>query len=694
MSTTNYRRYVENTLKLAKSITIKNNTSVSKVNEYLKLIGFKISDDPSTWKFNMNMAGMYHQKDQPMSITSLDTLEQIDFTKENLANHIVTKTNYYPGSNFYKDLVTRFPEQELLIRGIINPVPIERVIEAQDYEILHVDDTLVESNEVDLLPLLQEQLYGYRDRWLNPAYNLTDELYLAAHLGVMYTHLPIWIMNIRLSKVKTTQAHSFHIREYLKSHGKLDKYIEYLSKAQMLFLYRNVLYLEKNAGRSETFEWLIDKIMSDRGLGIAKYTLNHKVDELVENLRPDVILMREGINQFHRSSRLEAHTLEETLVKQRPAAKSNMPKEEKMLVEGFRHMQNSKRSKLSTKIIESSVIDWAQSGVVLKPDFLFYHWLYYASTGRYSTIVRTTHPRTNAQIDLNTKDAFIVYMYCFNKSLGVTLTDMPKFVAKGIRRSPTPSFDELRRVVNSKYVSDDIIRHASNQVISEAPIVTPYNFIMTIGELYKQFAEHREVYSLQEHHIGRGQVQALMDHLYMETEVELLDQLMTYQDYFKAKGYDFNDMLNVEYSTLADDILDKVTGSNLSGSFSIGDVQRAMLGILSQMSSYTVQYLSEVNDEPIVFWDWPSIRAGDTYSSSNIYQKTKVLSRNFNSLKAGGVHTVKFDTHKHLSQKFNFKGEISINMELAKPVRVVSKRVDYLRVETSNVRVLNVVDVE
>ena len=94
------------------------------MNEWVrKLTGVDQSRVSSkNWKYYLNVSGQYHAVDTMMKVTSLDTLETIDFTVANLKIHTATAKAYRPPSRYYYSLVNNYPDQISLINSILNPL--------------------------------------------------------------------------------------------------------------------------------------------------------------------------------------------------------------------------------------------------------------------------------------------------------------------------------------------------------------------------------------------------------------------------------------------------------------------------------------------------------------------------------------------------------------------------------------------
>lgn len=389
----------------------------------------------------------YNANNGKMIIKSLDTLEDIEFTKENLLAeyavdarliHSATHDAYYPGSTYFDELVRRYPEQEILIKGIISPVNIDDAIAAKDHQILLYDKLLVEENEISLIGNIQSWINRYFIRWNVPAYSYIDELYVPAHLGIMWLNMPMVIINLRLAACKTHEVHSYHIRQYLASHNKLDKYYDYMTKKQQLFLYRNIRFIQRNSGKEQTFGKLMDKMLTDRTIPLNAWNLNHNVKQIGEKVHPllpendEVYLtastevLFESLNGLNSDIYKKTNTVLDVLLKQAPLAKDNPENivPAKDYTEWY--FENSQYSNLKTKTLESNMIDYTEAQPYKFSDIVLNHWLYLGwkegadERPKYNAAITIKHPNTGDDLNLTTLDAFILFLYAFNKSTGNT----------------------------------------------------------------------------------------------------------------------------------------------------------------------------------------------------------------------------------------------------------------------------------
>lgn len=613
MSKAQYDIYVTKVMTLARTLVIKSQATVDTINATLIQYGWDVSGDPATWKYYLNLAGEYHPIDIPMSIISLDTLQTIDFTKANLAQHTATYREYSDStSRFYLDLVSRYPKQEMLIRGILNPVDIQTAINAEDGTILWFDPTLVEDNEENLISGLEAWVKRFRARWDVADYGLVDDLYAASHLGVMYMNIPIVIMNLRLANCHTRFAHSFHIREFLSSHGALDTYVDNLTKKQMLWLYRNIRYLQRNAGKQETFNTLVSHLLTERGLPLAAWSMRHNLANMPNNLLPDVEFVREAINYDTPSQGIDTRTVTELLDAELEVAKGNARVEADATVQINDEMQQSLQDRLNTKVLESTVVDLTDATPYTFSDCLLNHWLYLSQIGLYTAVITVDNPHTGGTYTFSVHEAFIVWLYAINKSYGFTLTTIPEIVAFHVRRIPTPARSELQGIVDATLVSSAVIDAAYQNL----PLITPYisteSFYQAAQAIHQKELDHRFLYATQEHFVTRGLVEQMVGRFYCDYPCDL-DPGVTYADWFQSRGLDVPTLTELEAGLLATQILSVATGANLNVSQSLKDMQTAMLRLMAQLSSYSVQFLQSINTNAIKVVDGPIIRVGDEH---------------------------------------------------------------------------------
>lgn len=619
MSQNYYKLYIDSTLDLAETLVIKSEESAIAINDYLKLLHGSDSVnmyDQSSWKYYKNICGLYHFTDEPIYITSLDTLEKITFTKDNLKIHRATAKAYQYGLRYYRELVSIYPDKEQLILGILYPADMNTAIEAEDGIILSYKTDLIESNEISLIEKLNRWINVYKIRWHNPQFGVTDNLYSAAHLGIMYLNLVPVILNLRLAACKTNEAHSYHIRQYLASHGMLDLYLDQMTKKQALFFYRNITYIERNNGKREIFDWLVNALMTERGLPIAEFTMKHNEGVMPDALYPEITFKKKLINSGVNNEERISYTLDDLFDKEEPLVLGNKSFIEENQVNIKNKFENSLSSVVATKVLESSVIDYTDATPYTFQDIVLNHWLFLSSNNLYKTFISFKNPRTGERHSLQCGDAFIYMMYIYTKALGVNIVNIPSFLATRVQRIPTPTLEELIKVADINYIDKSIVE----ELISLQPIIdnsiSVDAFYEQAREIYNVNQQQLRFVSNQEHQYKRAMLSNVISQFYSDNIIHFENEGMNYIDWLSSKYLPIVDFNINESLDLFKDIFENATGSNLNTTLSIGNVQKAMLGILSKLSSYSIQFISELNVSNIKVLNWAAIRAGEIKSLS------------------------------------------------------------------------------
>lgn len=274
-------KYNTNNINLAKSINFKFFDLALHMNRYLKAQGYKVSSDKKTWKYFLNLSGQKHPSNKEVLVTIIELGVQKPLTKEILDNYSYTRTELLKYENLYTNLINTYPNELLYINGCITPVDIEKAIEAKDGVILSYNKTLIEDNEYNLIPELQKYIQGFLNRWHIKEYSITDELYTASVLSIIYANLPNKINNIRLNNIFTNKVHSFHLENYFGSKLNILEEISNLNNKSKYWLYKNIQTLINNVGQNQTLDNIINNILNENQIGLGTYKLRKPNNELI-----------------------------------------------------------------------------------------------------------------------------------------------------------------------------------------------------------------------------------------------------------------------------------------------------------------------------------------------------------------------------------------------------------------------------
>jgi hypothetical protein len=152
---------------------------------------------------------------------------------------------------------------------------------------------------------LEKWIKNYLARWLVKDYIVYNDRYLVTVLGDIYSKLPGKIMQIRLNYCHTDYVHSYHIKQFLDSNLYLGKYVPYMSRRTMMFLYRNIRWILRNVGKKHVFDLLVDRILTEQNIPLTEHHLIRTVglasdiiegDNYPNDPYPDIKVLPRSIN--------------------------------------------------------------------------------------------------------------------------------------------------------------------------------------------------------------------------------------------------------------------------------------------------------------------------------------------------------------------------------------------------------------
>lgn len=637
MTDNKHQLYVDSIFNLAETVCVKFEDAAIALNTSVRLQnGYGAVNDSElhSWKYYQNISGQYHVTDEPLLVNSLDVPEQIVFSKQNLIIHSTTRKAYEYGSRYYRELVIQYPEQELLILGILYPCDIEKAITARDGTFLSYPAGLIESNEYTLIAKLQEWAYAYLDRWVNRQYTISDDLYAATYIGQFYLHLVQAVFSLRLQACRTNEAHSFHVQQYLASHNMLDVYLSELTKDQAMFLYRNIRYIQRHAGKRDTMEWLVENLLTRRSLPMYEYSMRHNIshmkrDELGQDdtMLPEVYFKRKPINAPASAVTKANYSLTQVLDKIEPLTGGNAKYRDRFEQEMQDTLAYSPSSTVATKILESSVIDYSDAVAYPLESILFNHWLCWAATGRYEATVVLSIPRNGTSIRVYAADAVALFAYAMTRATapdaGAQISKIPQIRVSRVIRTSGVTRADLKRVVGNNRLSSSELDEIYATRVSVGTLSSIDAFYDKCLQIYEASALQYAIYSSKENQHAHGQAKLAVSRLYIDqvTSISSEDTAtgMVYADWLALKGLNFDDFTKQEFFELATSIVFNATGAATHPHSSLARVQRAMLSLFGALSSYSIELIADINLSAVRVVPHPALRIGDSIKIEKIH---------------------------------------------------------------------------
>lgn len=597
-----YQIYVDGCINLARSIVVKSTHTAEMVNLSIDTFGNPnnyLKHDPTTWKYYLNICGEYFPDDTRMTVVSLDTLETIVFSKANLAVHRATAKAYAFGTTYYKELVSRYPNQEQLIRGILYPARMDEAIDAKDGTILAYPSEFVESTEYGFIDKLQAWIYGFHERWANVQFRNTDNLYEATMLGIMFAQMVPEILNIRLSFCKTYAAHSYHVKQYLSGHSYLEPYLPYLTREQMMFFYRNIKYIEAHAGKNSNFDILMEQLFTKRKLPLAHFKMHHSSENMPEQLKNLVRFRRLPLNTPTNNDGVDYYSLDQVLDLEDQILPGNLKYRDEEEPRIISEMERSLSSVVATKVLESKVVDYKDSEVYTRTDTLLNHWAYLSNRGLYQAYVQFTIPVNGMQISISAKDAFAFYAYAYCRGLGMKIDYLPRVVCNHVQRIPKPSIADMRSVTS--LVSDKWLQEVHSNMPSVSAMISVASFYEHCNELFIAANGQRKFASAEEGISARAQKHAAYLRLWSDEVIDLAEYPgQSYADWFADRNISVKEYTDANLAEIAREIMTQAIGLELAEVITLEDIQNAMSRMFMQLSSYSIQIAATINDGPVM----------------------------------------------------------------------------------------------
>lgn len=626
MAFTTQALYIEQVIQLARSVVIKLDAVAEVMNKYLVSIGETVdANDPTSWIYYRHLAGMYHPTDKMMKITSLDTLEEIDFTYDNLRFHRATYNAYFSKGDFYKALVAKYPEQVDLIDGILNPVDIKTAINVPNFTLVAFDSSLVNANETNLIPKLQDFITGFSDTWYNHNYCYLFDEYPAVFMNTLNSFIPGEIMNIRKFNTRTEFVHDYHLWAYLASHQRIDKYRDYLTREQALWLYRNINYLEAHPGWDHSFTELIEWLLTKRNIPLTEFELTHNLEHIQDNISPDTEIVKRALNRpAYSSAGPKKETIEATLAKEIPLAPANTDYYAEQIVSVPERFKLSPFSSLNTKVLESDMVDRSDAQPVHYITTVFNEWIYLAATDRYTTNITLSNPFTSEVLSMTVKEAVIVWLYCLHRMLDVEIDVVPTILTHDVMRPIAPKYTELRDMSPKMYISEEMILAVLEEFVPQGKIISVEKFQEVVTNIHNARSRLRYLYATQESHHIRGHLENVTRRMFQEYRCSLVKETTYYSDFFHQKGWKMDTMTALQYQDFANQIFILSTGLDLKQINSVRAIQQAMIQLLQQLSSYSIQFLSRITDSSVTVLDRPVVRVGDVSNDASFKARMKL----------------------------------------------------------------------
>lgn len=606
--------YLKNTVKLVKSFTIKHDDIAIHINnELIKLYGTSIlgndPSDKSKWKYYMNICGLYHPIDNPIKITIIETGTVKDLSKELLIEYPTTRDELLKHDVFYEDLLNNYPNDELLIKGIMYELDMEFVLSMENGYLLSYSRFYVEEQEGNLIQELSKYSINYFKRWHIREYGIVDNLYLASLLGTLYTKLVLKVINIRYSNIMTSNVHSFHIYEFFRSHFDVDTTV--LNKSTRFWLYKNMKYIRKHMGSNQTLNTIIEKILTNNGIGIAEIELINTLPSIQLLDLDDVTkpLYDKKTNDFVSKVRNKYYFISDsdnlTSYQQLYLQFNRNLVENDLVIHDTRDIENKYLPKLDYNILhrqktKTFKIKINKSHVVIQETsmkLLLDNWTYLALNDKFRAIKKFIDPNTGIVYNITPKQGLYMVYKLLSKMNNV---DNP--IIKGYTSNFTLHNNITLEELTNNLLRNDVIETIATKFYDSIPKVMTY----VDGNGFNSYIKELTTFRSMMWNVGTNttdmllmsDIQVMYKRLHKRVYIDFntdktIDELITGENMYYTLTEDY------DYRTVIIMLFDLFTGYKIIDN-DIENTINKYIDITKKLSSYTVQFISDVNDLNIV----------------------------------------------------------------------------------------------
>lgn len=603
-------QYISTNIDLIKSLIIKSEHNAVLLNNYInakyiestgyveRTYGLVVhSEDMTQWKYYMNLNGEYHFDDletlggMPL-ITSLDTKELIEYKKEILIDHPITLLEYKRKNKLFNDISAKL-NNPLLANGVINPIDYSISLNSDDWSILGYDNSLIETQESSVIIRLQSFINDFTDRWFMDQFQDTDPLFMASFFSLLLSNLVTELLNIRTRNEGTDETHSFFLEQYLASHQGLDKFIPYLTFKQKMFLYRNIRYIERNAGSVYIFKKLLSRILTERNIPLSEYNIrqlsNMNMDKTIKNK-----ITRNNINYLNNNELLSDLTLTNLNTSLKQEDNDNAfwlsANENQEIIK----TNNLSNNTVKTKILESSMIDFSNNMNIKLFTVAFKEWCSLSNKGIYNPVIGFIDPVSNDLKSLNAKDCFIYFMYLLNYLCGYDGNMALPYFNYRSRKVSLPGLTGLTKYDRNK--SDKFIE-ISKRLLNEMPVL---NNLALVSNFYDYSTK------LYDYEINVWAIISNINNIDTFTDIKY-----AIADFYESEVIDFNisDMMKwrkdrgLSIANYDENSIEKLltniyvaaTGLNITSGSIVTQNQRALIELFKQLSSYSIKIINDNN---------------------------------------------------------------------------------------------------
>lgn len=630
----------KNILLLSKSIRIKFNLYARYTNEILDINHDSAvsNTDITELKYYMNLCGIKHHTNNDVKIKIIETGENISLSIKSLEENRYTRNELLKNGSMYDELLDTYPEDVDYIIGCLYPTDMETIRKAKDGDVLVYNPAYIEDNE-NIIESLESFIKNVMDRWLVKSYVITDDAFIIAFMGVLYSNIPGAINNIRLDNIKTNRVNSYYLEQYFNSSHYLWKDVKYLNKESIYWLYNNLDYIMKHIGKNKALFKLVDNVFEKNNVGIGSYNLKQSLPEVTDNgmsyLPFDTdrnLIVTKGLNKSYTSSEdktLSIETITELqLVESDPLQgliDNQSEKSEYISANIIEDLKNNNTNIEKTKILDIFVKDMYMIDSDSLLDTTINHLIYLVANNLYTGLVDYSDPNSNNTTSKPKLGSTIEYTepnstqsYTLTPYTGVLMLIALLMKLSGKEDTPLTHItyhkilsnghdvEELLENMFPDEYSDKLIRHLESiRPVTNEKMQTP----LDMSEYINRITDFNKVTWILDSNSGNTMISTNIKHYLEKTtfngKLVLSDEPKTIDELLKEHGITYT--IKNSYDLVAS-IRNLLYGFTMTKVDEYEELRLSMIAyknIIDKLTSYTTQVINNIDnvDNTVMLYD-------------------------------------------------------------------------------------------
>lgn len=653
-------RYQTESLALADSTVIFHSIVAQGINRDLQAKGFEIGHDPQTHKYQMNLCGLYHEADHrevaainggnpymqvwvPVDGVSTTMSLDLDLLNDPLYGELV-RLQYQFGSSNFELLRDSYPNQQELLFGLLFPLDMSTVLDAQDGDVLacggyirkvengrvvyryragSTQSTLLYANETTLIQDLERWVKNMMFRWFVDGYGFIQSMYTTSFHAMLYSLMPARLDHMRLKRCGSAEVHPYHMRAKLDSVAGIGYVVDAFDLSTSYYLYRNAYALNARKGNESTLLDLVDQVAVRERMPLVGYEFKHFPDTTDEEGRVVKRLSRMSLNQA--LSGYAPHYIDLPVLMNNQISGFGL-NPDPANIEERAHRYNSNNA--LTKHLMTAVGMDGLSSPFTAHEILIGMWIHGVCEGRITNTIFIEHPHSGKTIALSAKQGLALAYYTFSYLMtGTVAQTVPRFIIDWL-----PKSGQLSRMGTSgfktleEYQADFPKIEASVLPLLRMGSEIPYQHV-TADSLYQaaQLA-YKDLERRYRHTtntsdgIERGQRQQMMRQMYWHG-VEVVfpaSETLSEAGLSRATGIDLTSMSTPSVIAWLEKLIQLCTGDSNQQRDALLKRHRAFIGVLNAFLSYTVRVSDLFIDQRVLRSQQPTARTHATFEDIDL----------------------------------------------------------------------------